>query len=152
MPAVASSASPIVSTPTHQAPNLALARSAAASPLPRAHGRADPLPASRWSTASLNDRVRALCAGKTPQMLARLTGANADAVRRYLRGTGIPPAFLVRLARSMGVSMNWLLSGRGPIRRAEVVSLALERASTADLFSELSRRLSASDAVRAASA
>lgn len=76
-------------------------------------------------------------------MLARLTGASADAVRRYLRGAAVPPAFLASLAGAMGVSLNWLLSGRGPIRRAEVTSLALERASTAELFGELNRRLAA---------
>jgi hypothetical protein len=87
--------------------------------------------------------VRALCAGKTPQTLSRLTGANADSVRRYLRGAGVPPWFLVRLASAMDVSLNWMLSGRGPIRRAEVVAMALDRASNSDLLSELSRRLAA---------
>ncbi|MFN7020386.1 MAG: hypothetical protein ACK4WH_03535 [Phycisphaerales bacterium] len=122
-------------------PSLTLARPSAPSNLPKAQRRLDPLPISRWSSVTLSDRVRALCAGKTPQMLSRLTGASTDAVRRYLRGAAAPPAFLAALAGAMGVSLNWLLSGRGPIRRVEVTALALERASTAELFGELNRRL-----------
>jgi transcriptional regulator with XRE-family HTH domain len=109
--------------------------------LSRAHARTDPLPAGRWSAATLTDRVRALCAGRTPQAIARLSGVSVDSVRRYLRGAGIPPRFLVALSQALEVSLNWLLTGRGPVRRAEVIALALERASTTDLLGELAARI-----------
>jgi hypothetical protein len=125
----------------------------ASSGLRLAHASArpmDPPPTPRVSGASLSDRIRALCAGKTPQTLARMTGSSADSVRRYLRGAAAPPDFLVRLAGATGVSLNWMLSGRGPIRRSEVLAISLERASTTDLLGELARRLGPTAAAHAA--
>jgi len=113
-----------------------------------AHAKFDPLPfvRSKAGGATIADRLRTICNGKTPQTLARLTGAKADAVRRYLRGAAVPPMFLVCLAHAYGISLNWLLNGRGPRHRVEVYEVSIERASSAELLAELARRINESGA------
>lgn len=105
-----------------------------------AHGRREPLPRTTWSARSVSDRLADACRGRTPQSLARLSGASEYAVRRYLRGSTPPPSYLVRISVGLGLSLNWLLTGRGPARRTEVRDLALDRASTGELVAELALR------------
>lgn len=48
--------------------------------------------------------------------VARLSGIQLGTLNRYLAGRDIGTAFLVPLADATGVRLEWLVSGRGPMR------------------------------------
>lgn len=48
--------------------------------------------------------------------IARLAGVQLGTLNRYLAGRDIGTAFLVPLADATGVRLEWLVSGRGPMR------------------------------------
>ena len=57
----------------------------------------------------------------------------------------MPPGFLIALGETFDVSLNWLLTGRGPTRRAEVVAMSLDRAGASELLTELGARIDERD-------
>lgn len=84
--------------------------------------------------SALHDRLQAAVGEMTYRQLAELTGANAETVRRYMQGQ--PPAveFLAAVCRAFGVSGDWLLMGRGPMRAKDVRPSALAESSAGELF------------------
>lgn len=79
-------------------------------------------PARNWSTQEekrlsdgLTERLRAACGSKHTSEIARMTDWNRETIRRYLSGQRPDIEFLARFAKVMGVSMDWLVLGTGPV-------------------------------------
>jgi transcriptional regulator with XRE-family HTH domain len=91
--------------------------------------------------ASLHDRLRMVTGDRTYRMVAELTEFNQETTRRYLQGQAPSAEFLAAICRVFGVSGDWLLTGRGPMRADEVRHHALREATAADLLTAMANTL-----------
>lgn len=82
----------------------------------------------------LHERLRAVVGSRTYKLVAELTSTNAETVRRYMQGQSPSVEFLAALASALEVNGEWLLCGRGPMRRGDVKSHALREASGPELL------------------
>lgn len=103
---------------------------------------ARPLPPDvpAWHHATYNRILRA-CSGRSARSLASLVDISPETVRRTLRGQRPSVEFLVKLSETMGLSGDWLLTGRGPMHTKDQVAAALTQASEMQLCAELGARL-----------
>ena len=67
----------------------------------------------REELRALSVRVAQACGRLSIRRLARLTGMNAESVRRYRRGDKPSALFLLRLCGVLHLSAEWVLTGRG---------------------------------------
>jgi len=70
--------------------------------------------------------------------LGRLTGVHPETVRRYMQGHAPSAVFLSKLCESLGISGEWLLTGRGPMKSIDICAAALRGASMKDLLQAFS--------------
>ena len=99
-----------------------------------------PLDAPAWHHA-MYDRLLSACSGRSARSLASLVDISPETVRRTLRGQRPSVEFLVKLSETMGLSGDWLLTGRGPMHTKDQVAAALKQASEMQLCAELGARL-----------
>lgn len=85
--------------------------------------------------------MQSLVGTKTYRMVADMTGYNAETVRRYMLGQEMSVDFLAALARATNASAEWLLTGRGPMKRTGVHAHALQEASVSELLNAMARTL-----------
>lgn len=89
----------------------------------------------------LTERLLAAAGDRTYRSLAELTGSNAETVRRYMQGQAPSVEFLAALCTRLGISEQWLISGRGPMKASQLRSHALKEASASELFSAMAATL-----------
>jgi|GEM_PF-1086408 len=89
----------------------------------------------------LHQRLRAAVGARTFREVGELTGTHHETVRRYLGGTPPSVEFLSGLCSALGISGEWLLTGRGPMRRVEVRMHALREATASDLVAAMAATL-----------
>lgn len=89
-------------------------------------------------TNGLHDRLEAAAGDRTYRDLALMTATNPETVRRYMQGQAPSAEFLAALCGALGVSGDWLLTGRGPMLASDVEGHALRRASASDLLTAMS--------------
>lgn len=82
----------------------------------------------------LHDRMNAAVGARTFRGISELTGTNAETVRRYMQGQAPSVEFVATLCAVLGVNAEWMLSGRGPMRRDDVKTHALREASGGELL------------------
>lgn len=85
----------------------------------------------------LHDRLQAAVGDRTFRHVGTLTNTHPETVRRYLSGHAPSVDFVTRLAASLGLNINWILTGRGPMRQAEVKPAALREANATDLLTHV---------------
>lgn len=85
----------------------------------------------------LHERLLAVAGDRTFRHLSELTGTNAETVRRYMTGQAPSVDFLTAICTALGVNGDWLLTGRGPMKSADVQPNALRQASAPDLISAM---------------
>lgn len=85
----------------------------------------------------LHDRLQAAVGDRTFKRIGTMTNTHPETVRRYLSGHAPSVDFVTRLAASQGLSINWILTGRGPMRLAEVKPAALREANATDLLTHV---------------
>jgi len=85
----------------------------------------------------LHDRLQAAVGDRTFRRVGTLTNTHPETVRRYLSGHAPSVDFVTRLAASLGLNINWILTGRGPMRQAEVKPAALREANATDLLTHV---------------
>lgn len=85
----------------------------------------------------LNDRLQAAVGDRTFKRVGSLTNTHPETVRRYLSGHAPSVDFVTRLAASLGLNINWILTGRGPMRLVEVKPQALREANATDLLAHV---------------
>ncbi len=86
----------------------------------------------------LKDRLNRAGGQYSYRELGRLTGVHPETIRRYMQGHAPSAVFLSRLCDALGVSGEWLLTGRGPMRCADISTAALRRADLKDLLEAMS--------------
>jgi len=88
-------------------------------------------------TSRLRELLEPLCVSE----VARQTGASRQSVHRYKAGHPASVSFLIRFCEVMEISAEWLLLGRGAMRRADALAEHLDNASSAELCAALARRI-----------
>ncbi|MEO1008197.1 MAG: helix-turn-helix domain-containing protein [Planctomycetota bacterium] len=86
---------------------------------------------------SLRDRLEVAIGERTNRRIADLTNTSPETVRRYLAGHAPSVDFIARLCGVLGLNVDWLLTGRGPMRVAEMGPDALRRANPTDLLTRV---------------
>jgi hypothetical protein len=93
----------------------------------------------------LHSRICEACGNRSISEIGRLTGTNHETARRYIRGITVPPPkFLAAVSELSGVSIHWLLCGKGEKLQAEVDREVVKGSSTRSLIAELAERLNKS--------
>lgn len=82
----------------------------------------------------IHERVRAAAGERTNRVLADLTGASPETVRRYMSGQAPSVEFLSAFCCALDINGDWLLTGRGPMKAVDVKHHALGEARAADLL------------------
>lgn len=66
-----------------------------------------------------------------------MTNTHPETVRRYLSGHAPSVDFVSRLSDSLGLNINWVLTGRGPMRQAQIKPHVLREANATDLLTHV---------------
>jgi len=82
---------------------------------------------------TLHERLRVAAGGMTNRALAEATGHNPETVRRYMNGQPPSIEFLAGMCRTFALNPQWLVSGVGPMLRADARAHALRNAEPAEL-------------------
>lgn len=85
----------------------------------------------------LHDRLQVAIGDRTYKRVGDLTNTHPETVRRYLQGHAPSVDFVTRLAATLGLNMNWILTGRGPMRLTEMKPAALREANATDLLTHV---------------
>lgn len=86
------------------------------------------------SDAPLHERLNQIADGMTYRALSELTGVHAENVRRYMTGQTPSVEFLGGLCTALGISADWLLTGRGPMRMSELPKHAAHKAEAGEVL------------------
>jgi len=97
----------------------------------------DELESTRLSGERLKDRLIVAAGNRTNRRIGELTNTHPETVRRYLSGHAPSVDFVSRLAHALGLNLNWILTGRGPMRIAEIKPQALKEANATDLLTHV---------------
>lgn len=73
--------------------------------------------------------------------LGRLTDTHPETVRRYMQGQAPSATFLTNLCRALGISGEWLLTGKGPMKCTDLRSHALSQADPSELMTAVADTL-----------
>ncbi len=89
----------------------------------------------------MHERLRIAAGNRTYRNIGEMTATHHETVRRYL--TGQPPAveWLSRFCAVMGVSTEWVIIGRGPMKRSDARAHALSEANVSELLAAMSKML-----------
>jgi len=79
--------------------------------------------------------------GKTFRAIGKLTDHNSETVRRYMQGQAPSVEFVTTLCDALGLNYEWLLTGKGPMKRAEVRTHALQQANPTELLTAVAGSL-----------
>jgi transcriptional regulator with XRE-family HTH domain len=92
--------------------------------------------------SSLHERMR-LAVGEhaTYRQVSDRTGTHAETVRRYMQGQAPSVEFVAALCRVFGISADWLLTGRGPMKAADLKGHVLGESSAGELFTAVAENL-----------
>lgn len=85
----------------------------------------------------LHDRLQAAVGDRTFRRVGQMTNTHPETVRRYLSGHAPSVDFVSRLSSSLGLNINWVLTGRGPMRQAEIKPHVLREANATDLLTHV---------------
>jgi transcriptional regulator with XRE-family HTH domain len=86
---------------------------------------------------TLHERLKLVTAKRSIRSVADATHQHPETVRRYLAGQTPSPEFIVGVCAAYGINADWLLTGRGAMRVADIRQHALREAKDEDLLSAL---------------
>lgn len=89
------------------------------------------------SESLLHERLQAAVGSRSFRHIAELTGTNHESVRRYLSGQAPSVEFLAALCRTLGLSSEWLLFGRGAMKLEDFRGSVLRETPAPDLLHAL---------------
>jgi transcriptional regulator with XRE-family HTH domain len=73
---------------------------------------------TRADRLKISDRLLRICGKRSQRQFARDLGVNQQIINRYLNGITVPQVdFLLTLSVKEDVSADWVLLGRGRVRR-----------------------------------
>lgn len=82
----------------------------------------------------LCERLRLVVGQASFRQIGDATGTHPETVRRYMHGQSPSVEFVGAVCEHYQVNGEWLLTGQGPMRRAEVKSHVLRQAGPSDLL------------------
>ncbi len=85
--------------------------------------------------SGLHERMTEAAEGRTYRAIGDLTDHNSETVRRYMQGQSPSVEFVAAFCASLGINIEWLVTGAGPMKRTEVRMQALREANPSELFS-----------------
>ncbi len=89
----------------------------------------------------MHERLLAAVGDRTYRLIGEMTGTHPETVRRYLQGQAPSVEFVASLSSALGISADWLLTGRGPMKSDELKAHALAQADPGDLLRAMSRNI-----------
>lgn len=89
----------------------------------------------------LHERLLAIVGDRSFRELAELTQTNHETVRRYMQGHPPSVEFVAALCTQLRINGQWLLTGRGPMRAADIRSDALGEARASELLGAIAGSL-----------
>lgn len=92
-------------------------------------------------SSPLHQRLTAITSDLTYRQIADLTETNAETARRYVQGAAPSVEFLAALSQKLEINAEWLLTGRGVIKRRDAKAAALREANVAELLHSLASTL-----------
>jgi len=96
---------------------------------------------SAQPTSAFHDRLN-LAVGETSyRQLGTMTNTHPETVRRYMQGQAPSAAFMTNLCSNLGISGEWLLSGKGPMRVRDIRTHALKHADPNELMGAIANTL-----------
>ncbi|MFK7760404.1 MAG: hypothetical protein AB8C13_10735 [Phycisphaerales bacterium] len=91
--------------------------------------------------STFHDRLN-LAVGETSyRQLGDVTNTHPETVRRYMQGQAPSAAFMTSLCQNLGISGEWLLSGKGPMKVRDMRSHALKTADPNELMGAIANTL-----------
>jgi len=81
-----------------------------------------------------HDRLSMAAGELSYRKLGKATDTHPETVRRYMQGQSPSATFLTNLCYALGISGEWLLTGRGPMKRSDMRTHALKQANPAELL------------------
>ncbi|MGV6814596.1 MAG: helix-turn-helix domain-containing protein [Phycisphaerales bacterium] len=91
--------------------------------------------------SSFHARLNAAAGQISYRKLGGLTDTHPETVRRYMQGQAPSATFLTNLCRVLGISGEWLLTGRGPMKVSQIKSHALGQADPSELMTAVANTL-----------
>ena len=85
--------------------------------------------------------MRTVVGRMTYRALGETTDHNPETVRRYIQGQAPSADFLTALVSRFELNADWLLTGRGPMKAADLKAAALAEANPDELLSAMAGRL-----------
>lgn len=85
----------------------------------------------------LHERLSSVVGQRSSRHIGDLTGTNHETVRRYLAGSAPSVEFLQAVCKAFGISGEWLLTGKGPMKAADIRHHALRDADAGELLTAL---------------
>mgnify|MGYP001434154512 CR=1 FL=1 len=89
----------------------------------------------------LHDRLREAGGSKSYRHIGELTGTHPETVRRYMQGQAPAVEFVAAFAHAMGLNIDWLLTGRGPMKAADVKAHTLGEANASELLTAMANTI-----------
>ena len=93
------------------------------------------------ASSELHQRLNTAAGNRSYRYLAEITSTNAETVRRYMQGQAPSVEFLSALCGALAINGEWLLTGRGPMRVADVRKAALRDAEASELLAAMARTI-----------
>jgi transcriptional regulator with XRE-family HTH domain len=83
------------------------------------------------------ERMLSAVGNRTYRHVGELTNTHPETVRRYLQGQVPSVEFVASLSKALGVSADWLLTGRGPMKNEDLRAHALAQADASELLTAM---------------
>ena len=91
--------------------------------------------------SAFHDRLNRAVGETSYRQLGDLTNTHPETVRRYMQGQAPSAAFMTSLCQNLGISGEWLLSGKGPMKVRDMRSHALKTADPNELMGAIANTL-----------
>ncbi|MGD9790234.1 MAG: hypothetical protein AB7Q00_01750 [Phycisphaerales bacterium] len=89
----------------------------------------------------LHERLREAGGSKSYRHIGELTNTHPETVRRYMQGQAPAVEFIAAFAHAMGLNLDWLLTGRGPMKASEVKAYTLSEANASELLTAMANTI-----------
>jgi len=86
------------------------------------------------STNQFHDRLKIAMGDLTLRRLGEITDTHPETVRRYMNGHTPSTVFIANLCSNLGISGEWLLSGKDPMMAKDVPLHAIKNADPDQLM------------------
>ena len=91
--------------------------------------------------SAFHDRLSLAVGDTSYRQLGEMTDTHPETVRRYMQGQAPSATFLTNMCRVLGISGEWLLTGRGPMKVSQIRSHALGQADPSELMTAVANTL-----------